>query len=271
MKSDAQFQYVRGQSRPGFPTLLAEYEAQSAQAIAAGSCELDLRYGPWPRQTFDFFSARGTPRATLIYFHAGYWQSRDKSTFRFIAPAFTAAGLHVALVNYPLCPEVSLPELVEAAKACVEPIGAHARKSSGSHNLPLILSGHSAGAHISLEIAMAQDRGIAGVIAMSGIYDLSPLVDTSLNDKLRLDSGSATACSPLHRVRANSAPALIVVGADETPAFLDQSQRFHAAWIQAGNRGSLHVAPDADHFVLLRQFSTFGKALFNRALEVADL
>lgn len=271
MKDDAQFQYVQGQSRPGLSDLLAEYEAESARAIAAGSCELDLRYGPWPRQTFDFFSARGTPRGTLIYFHAGYWQSRDKSTFRFIAPGFTAAGLNVALVNYPLCPEVSLPELVDAAKACVEPIGAHARKSAGSENLPLILSGHSAGAHISLEIAMARDCGIAGVIVMSGIYDLAPLVDTSLNDKLRLDLGSAKACSPLYRVRANSTAALIVVGADETPAFLDQSQRLHTAWMQAGNRGSLHVAQDADHFVLLRQFSTFGEKLFNRALEVADL
>lgn len=261
-----QFQYVHGQSRPGFASLLAEYEAQSLAAVAAGHCTLDQRYGPSERQTFDFFSARGRARGTLAYFHAGYWQSRDKSTFRFIAPAFADRGLNVALVNYPLCPSVSLPALVVAASACVPAIH-RLVAGAGAGPLPLILAGHSAGAHIAVELALKDEqaptlRAIDGVIAMSGIFDLAPLLQTSLNDNLRLDAASAAACSPLHRVRAHAAPMRVVVGEEETPAFIDQSRRLHEAWTGAGNCSALHVAPRADHFSLLRDFASPGSPLF---------
>lgn len=265
--NDPQFQYVQGQSRPGFQALLAAYEAESLAAVATESCVLDVRYGPLERQTFDFFAARGKARGTLAYFHAGYWQSRDKATFRFIAPAFTAAGLNVALVNYPLCPNVSLPELVEAARACVPAIRAHAAECDPDR-LPLVLSGHSAGAHIAVELALSDGRDIAGVVAMSGIFDLAPLVATSLNEKLQLDLAGAAACSPVHHVHAHAAPALIVVGEEETPAFIEQSRRFHSAWIDAGNRSALHIAPQADHFSLLRQFASPRDTLFKKVDDV---
>lgn len=271
--NDPQFQYVEGQSRASFPALLAEYEAESHAAVASESCALDVRYGPMERQTFDFFASRGKAQGTLAYFHAGYWQSRDKSTFRFIAPAFTAAGLNVALVNYPLCPSVSVPELVAAASACVPAIQAHAA-GGGSHRPPLVLSGHSAGAHIAVELALLDDcevstgPAIAGVIAISGIFDLAPLVETSLNDKLQLDAASATACSPVHRVRPHAAPALILVGKEETPAFIAQSRRLHDAWVDAGNRSALHLAPQADHFSLLRQIASPGSVALDKVRDI---
>ncbi|KWT92736.1 MULTISPECIES: alpha/beta hydrolase [unclassified Variovorax] len=260
---DLQFQYVEGQARASFAALLAEFEVESRVATTTGPCALDVRYGPLERQTFDFFTARGSPRGTLAYFHAGYWQSRDKWTFRFIAPAFTAAGLNVALVNYPLCPTVSLAELIEAAKACVPAIRARAGMGD-AHGVPLVLSGHSAGAHIAVELALADAKGIAGVIAMSGIFDLAPLVATSLNQKLQLDPAAAAACSPIHRIRAQLPPGLVVVGDEETPAFIEQSRRLHDAWKNAGNRSVLHVAPGADHFSLLRQFASPGGPLFEQ-------
>ncbi|KAF7957168.1 hypothetical protein AWV80_37135 [Cupriavidus sp. UYMU48A] len=153
--TDAEFQYVTGQSRPTFAALLSEFEARSAAAIHTENCRLDLAYGPAPRQRFDFFVAQGRPRGTLAYFHAGYWQSRDKASFRFIAPAFTRIGLHVALVNYPLCPAVSLGALIEAASASIGAIGAHAA-IDGQHAPPLVLAGHSAGGHIAVELALLE-------------------------------------------------------------------------------------------------------------------
>ncbi|VTU25062.1 alpha/beta hydrolase [Variovorax sp. PBL-E5] len=271
--NDPQFQYVQGQARETFPALLAAYEAESRAAVAAESCVLHVRYGPLERQTFDFFAARGRPRGTLAYFHAGYWQSRDKSTFRFIAPAFTAAGLNVALVNYPLCPDVSLAELVDATRASVPAIRAHAAAPGGA-SPPLVVAGHSAGGHIAVELALSRwpsaPDAIAGIAALSGIFDLVPLVATTLNDRLRLDEAGAMACSPLHRVRGGMVPALIAVGGAETPAFLRQSQRLHKAWTEAGNRSALHVEAEADHFSLLRQLASPGSALFASVLGLFD-
>ncbi|GAA4352541.1 alpha/beta hydrolase [Variovorax defluvii] len=261
---DPQYQYVQGQARPSFPALLADFQARSDAAAATSPCRLDLRYGPAQRQRFDLFPAHGRPRGIMAYFHAGYWQSRDKSLFRFIAPAYAEAGLHVALVNYPLCPEVSVAALVDAASACVPAIRAEA-----GDGLPLLLAGHSAGAHIAAELALRRSPAeppVAGVAALSGIYDLVPLVSTTLNEKLQLDADGARACSPLHRVRAAVAPALVAVGAAETPAFLAQARDFHRAWTGAGNPAVLHEEDGADHFSLLEAFASRGQRLFDRVL-----
>lgn len=267
--TNAEFQYVSGQGRPGFAALLAGFEAQSAASVKAADCRLDLRYGPAARQTFDFFAAPRQPRGTLVYFHAGYWQSRDKASFRFIAPAFTRLGLNVALVNYPLCPTVSLDALVEAASESLVAISASGA-AAGQCALPLVLSGHSAGGHIAVELALAQRTAIAGVIALSGIYDLAPLVETSLNRNLMLDAASAAKHSPLHRPKPGCAAALFAVGAQETPAFVKQSQRMCEAWQQVGNHGGLAVVPGADHFSLLQEFTAPQGMLSSRIVELLD-
>jgi arylformamidase len=93
---------------------------------------------------------------------------------------------------------------------------------------------------------------VGAIAALSGVYDLAPLIDTPLNDKLRLDPLTARALSPIHRVRAGMPPALFAVGGTETPAFLAQNEAMHTAWTKAGNRSACLVVPGADHFSLLQ-------------------
>ncbi|WP_394790930.1 alpha/beta hydrolase [Rhodoferax sp.] len=274
--SDAQFQYLSGQARPGFAQLLPHFEVLSALAASAG--RLDIRYGEAERECFDFFAAQGTPRATLVYFHAGYWQSRDKAMFRFIAPAFTRLGLHVALVNYPLCPHVSLAHLLDAARRAVLAVDAHAQGlQPDGQSLPLLACGHSAGAHIAVELALADgsnhavpSRSIDGVVAISGVYDLAPLLDTSLNTLLGLDADSAQRYSPLGRVGPLAPPALFAVGATETPAFLEQSQAMHAAWLGAGHGSTLQLVADTDHFTVLEQLVLTDSPLQQSVVALVD-
>lgn len=274
--NDAEFQYLTGQARPGFPALFEDFERRSADAIQGSACELDLRYGPAERCTFDFFDAGPAARGVLMYLHAGYWQWRDKAGFRFIAPALVRRGLHVAMVNYPLCPTVSLAELTDTVRTAVPAVLGRADAA-----LPLVAMGHSAGGHLAMEMALTDwsARGlpmatVAGVIALSGLYDLAPLVQTSLNENLRLDAQSAAAASPLYRAAPGGPPLLLAAGADETPAMREQSRRMHEVWLAMGNPSVLHEEPHADHFSLLQRLvaphSALGQQvdlLLDRALD----
>ena len=257
---DATAEYLTGQMRPHFPALMEDFQRES-DAIA--STAADVRYGPNPRQAFDFLQSRAPWRGTLAYFHAGYWQTRDKSLFRFIAPALMEHGVDVAMVGYPLCPDVTLPELVQATRAAVPTILAHAA-ALGRGGGGLVAAGHSAGAHIAAELALSDWGGpspVTAVVALSGVYDLEPLVGTPLNDRLRLDAATARAMSPLHRVRGGLPPALFAVGRSETAAFQRQNAAMHAAWLAAGNPGTCLVVDGADHFTLLRDLQQPGALL----------
>lgn len=233
--------------RPSQAALFERFAQNNDRALAEGAPQLDLPYGPHPRQTLDLFRTAEPRKGVVAYFHAGYWQSRDKSQFRFLAPPLTADGFDVALVNYPLSPEAGVVDIVTAAAAS---LGALARLTDGA---PQILVGHSAGAHLAVELAVNPPPGvnIAGIVPISGVFDLEPLVETTLNAKLGLDAASARAASPLHRAMPGAPPALFAVGELETQAFRDQTAAMAAAWAAAGNPACEITVAGADHFSVL--------------------
>jgi len=243
--------YLTGQLHPSQAGLLAAFAAEGQEAVAAYAPLLDVAYGGHEREVFDLFLSPKPWRGTVAYFHAGYWQGRDKAQFRFLAVPFMAAGIDVALVNYPLCPDVSLRQLVGSAQRSIPAILQTVRgKGRGGDNF--IAAGHSAGGHIAVELALA-GAPVSAVVAISGVYELAPLLGTSLNDKLRLDAAEARAMSPLHRVAGALPPALFIVGGLETPEFRAQSEAMHLAW-RAGGASAYRQVEGADHFSVLRHF-----------------
>jgi arylformamidase len=255
-QDSAEFQYVTGQMRESFGPLLADFEQRNTRALALPHWELDMPYGAHARQVMDVRPADGKALGTLVYFHAGYWQSRDKSQFRFLAPAFNAMGFDTVLVNYPLCPEVSVASIVASAAQALRQVAVH--QSARGRFAPIVLCGHSAGAHLAIELALQTALGLrtsslplAGVVGISGVYDLQPLLTSSLNIRLNLNTSAALDCSPTHRVQPGCAPALFIWGETETPAFHSQSQNMARLWQQQGNAAQCSVVPDADHFSVL--------------------
>ena len=247
-----QFEYIEGQLRPAHAALFAHIAAENDRAVIEGQPTLDIAYGRHPRQTLDLFRTPRRRRGVVGYFHAGYWQSRDKSGFRFLAPPLVADGFDVAIINYPLSPDMGVNDIVVAASASLAALAAL------TENAPLILVGHSAGAQIAVELGMyahTDDWKVAGVMAISGVFDLAPLIDTSVNEKLALDAVAARAASPLHRVVSGAPPVLFAVGALETRAFRDQTARMSEAWAGAGNANAHVTVPDADHFSILNELS----------------
>ena len=255
--SSPEYQYLSGQMREGFAGLFQDFEQRNAQALALPHWALDVPYGEHPRERFDFRPTDGLSRGTWVYWHAGYWQTRDKAQFRFLAPRFNALGWDAALINYPLCPEVQVSDIVRSAARALAAVLAH----QAARGVParVVLCGHSAGAQLAIEVAMpaavSTPARIAGVIGVSGVFDLRPLVHTTLNARLQLDAASAEAASPCLRARAGVAPALFVLGATETPAFHAQTQAMAEAWQAQGNPTQVLAVAGADHFSVLDHLS----------------
>ncbi|MBO1325075.1 alpha/beta hydrolase [Acetobacter sp. TBRC 12305] len=289
------YQYMTGQAQPSYAELLPGFEARSAAVreagLANGTAFVDIAYASAPRCQFDLFIAHtpasAVPSGAVLYLHAGYWQSRDKSQFSFLAPAFNAMGQDVAIANYPLCPDVTVANIsVVLRRAVVAVLSRLARMGRGQDRLTII--GHSAGAHLAVELALADwDRPllagdstlqadttlrgpacpVRAIVGLSGVYDLRPLLQTPLNDKLCLNAETARVASPVLRVHPVGVPALFAVGTKETQAFHAQTDIMAHAWRQAGmGADTLHVS-GADHFSLLDDIAGQG-ALFTAIRQV---
>lgn len=251
--------FVTGQWRAHWPDILARLEAAGAVVAASPGFAADVAYGPHPRQRYDLLPGRGAVRGIVAYFHPGYWQMRDRTIGRCVLPVFANLGFDAATVGYPLAPEASVGEITEAVRAVVPSLLAETRRRHG-RALPIVAAGHSAGAHLAVELATTDwaARGlapspIAAVVALSGVYDLEPLIATTLNAALRLDEASARAASPIHRAGALGAPALFAVGAAETAAFRDQNARMGEVWRAAGHPARTFESDGDDHFSLIER------------------
>jgi arylformamidase len=54
------------------------------------------------------------------WFHyGGYWQRGDKLIYSFIAAPFLDADVNVAIIGYPLCPQVSMTDLVSKVRQAI--------------------------------------------------------------------------------------------------------------------------------------------------------
>ncbi len=243
---------------PDHLTIFERWRHDSIHFRETTPCMLDIAYGSEPRHKLDLFHAKN-PRGTVVFIHGGYWRSLDKSDFSFIAKPFIDAGLSVAAINYRLCPGVPISEVVEDCRQAL----AWIIGNGTAHNLPverIALAGHSAGGHL-VAMLYATDwrqrqcdvRGIIGGMALSGVYDLEPLIHCSMNVDLKLNHHTARASSPIKLESTLTVPLYLAVGADESRAFREQSRLLSVAWPK------ICAAPEeilsANHFTVVDFFA----------------
>lgn len=215
---------------PGHLQFFARWEKDSAYARdTLEGARLDIPYGPDARHRIDYFPAKA-PRGLLVFFHGGYWRTLDKRSFSWLAPAWVAEGITFAAVNYRLCPDVGIPDIVDDCRVALNAVAA---LQPG----PIALCGHSAGGHLTAAMLATDPAAftfevarLAGGVAVSGIVDFAPLLAFSANAQLRLTEASALALSTAVARPAIAAPLVVAVGAQETSEFIRQSQLLADAW-----------------------------------------
>jgi len=269
-----EYEYNNMARRPDAPELIAGLAERSAAYRGQADALLDCRYGDHERERIDIFRC-GRPQAPLfVYVHGGYWQRGDKSIYSYLAEAFNAAGVDVAIVGYPLCPEVSMTQLVASIRAAL----AWLWRNGAGHGLNvarLNLCGHSAGGHLTA-MALATDwPGIGddlppdllqSAIPISGLYRLQPLLPTTISHALHLTPAEVDELSPASLAAAVDAPLLVVVGGGETGEFFTQADSLVAAWSRPGLEIQRHDDPGADHFDVIVNLGDSSSELFRRVL-----
>ncbi len=256
--------------------MLARHQAETAAALTASDLIVtrDLRYGPAPRSCLDIVRPGGVgPFPCLVFVHGGFWQEGSKAGSGFAARALARHGWASALVGYSLTPNVHVVDIIAeiaAALACLQRV-------SGDHTLDpaqLTMAGHSAGGHLvaALIAGLGGDdaaASISGALLVSGVYDLAPVAASYVNDLARLDPAAVKALSPLARRPLGDVPVHILVGADEPPAFLEQSKSLAQAWSPHLSALTSRQAPGRDHFDVLDELADPASPSFKCLMEMS--
>jgi arylformamidase len=268
---DYEREYNNRMRVPEHADITPRWQAASAAYRQVAQAELDLPYGPKERHRFDLFRAGAAEAPLVVYIHGGYWQRGDRKDYSFVAKDLNAAGLDVALPSYTLCPAVSVMEIVAELRLSLAAIW----QKTKTHP---VVTGHSAGGHLTGAMAATDWSRIAGVppdlvraaVAISGVFDLSPLVGTSINDLVHLDAETARAASPLSWPPPRRGHAFVAaVGGDESSEFLRQSREVADRWGRAGVASECLVVPGTNHFTVVDELTKPASALFTCVARLA--
>jgi arylformamidase len=272
-------QYNARATVPDITPMLNEYASVSAQARATLPCALNVAYGPHPDETLDIFPAQGKrPGPVLIYLHGGYWRLLSKDDSSFMAPTLTRAGITVVAVNYSLAPAVTLDHIVDQTRRAVAWVHQHIGQHHGDGRR-LVIAGSSAGGHLAAMV-LARDwqenygmdsTAIAGAVLLSGLYDLTPLVDTHINEWMHLSLEDARRNSPIFALPDHRPPILVSYGSNETAEFKRQSHDYLAAWQTSGAQAEYVEMPNTNHFDLVLHLNRFESPLVQKLLKLLGL
>ena len=244
----------------------------SAQARSQMPELKSLRYGDAPRALIDYFpapsNANAKPPGLMVFIHGGYWQELSKDESSFLAPAWHAAGFAHAAIGYTLAPQASLAEIVAQCKAALAYLGDHAARLHHDAQR-IVVAGSSAGAYLAAACAADPSLSIAGIAAISGIYDLRPLVGTSINQALQLTMQDAARLSAMTAASAR-VPAVIAWGEMETAAFKQQSGSLAEHFKSMGQNCTAIEIPSRNHFDVVHELGDASSAVFKAALKLFD-
>lgn len=271
-------QYDVRRGVPDHSQIFARWAETSAHARSIWPCALDVRYGKGEKQALDVFLSPGPSRALLMYFHGSNWRSLDKSDFSFLAPALAEAGATVVMVNYDFVPKVTVADIVEEAREAVVWLLRNAGHY-GAHPGKLFVAGHSMGAYLVAMLFVTDwnrvysglpPRVIKGGLAVSGIYDLAPLVETSMNADFRLTMDRARALSPVYMAPRVKAPLAVAVGGEESSEFRLQTELLVERWKESLRIEQVPM-PGFHHLSVIEELGRKGSALHTAAIRLMGL
>lgn len=265
---DPEAEYNNRARVPDHPAVMAGWLRDAAAwREASPAAELGLAYGPGERERLDLFwpDATGRDAPVAVFIHGGYWMALGREWMSHCARGLNGQGVAVAIPSYDLCPGVTVGTIVAQMRAACAML--HRR-----HGRRLLALGHSAGGQLAammlasdwraLDPALPADL-VPAALPISGVFELEPLLPTTVGAALGITPAEALAQSPRFLPRPPGAIHCLV-GGEESGEYIRQSRDMAAAW-----GGSVELAAGANHFTVIAPLADPASSLVAHAKRLA--
>ncbi|WP_343653028.1 alpha/beta hydrolase [Herbaspirillum sp.] len=241
---------------PNFAEVIARYRTDSAAARAQFPPRTE-HYGPGD-ETLDIFSPPvtqpGRKLPVMVFVHGGAWRALSKDDASAPAGTFVSNGCLYVALNFSNIPVVRLPEMAKQCQQAILWLYANIERFGGDSNR-IFVSGHSSGGHLCAVLLTtdwpslgAPKDVIKGGVAMSGMYDLYPVMKSSRSSYIKLLGDEMAELSPMRHLDKIRCPVIVVSGDKESPEFKRQAADFATALAGMGMLKQRFILADCNHF-----------------------
>jgi arylformamidase len=211
---------------PGGDQYAAKWSEKAAafRASCGDNVLPDLDYGKGPRQKFDLFLPTSRPKGLLVFIHGGYWIRFGRENWSHLAAGTLANGWACSMPSYGLAPDFTISEMTVEILASI-------KEASTKVSGPVVVAGHSAGGHLAARMACTDvPSGVVRSIPISPLVELAPLMETDMQQKLRLTAAECRTESPARLAKQVDCGVHVFVGGNERPAFLWHARHLSESW-----------------------------------------
>lgn len=269
-------QYNNRLQVPDHAIHLERWETLSRQTEKMYPVVKDIAYGELSRERLDIYPSLKSDSKTLIFIHGGYWRNLDKATFQFVARAFHSYNITTVLITYPLAPEVSIDQVVSSCRKAVHWVQENISQYNGDPH-EIYIAGHSAGGHLAVMMMTANEKNlnlnadvIKGVCSMSGLFNLTPIQLSDVNETLKMDEAMTSQNSPVQLEPITKCPLILAVGADETDEYKDQSEELYKNWKEKILVQLLQI-PGLNHYSIVEDLLTINSSLHKAMRQLMNI
>ncbi|XP_073941700.1 kynurenine formamidase isoform X2 [Choristoneura fumiferana] len=237
--------------------------------------KLEIEYGPTANQRLDIFGTDLPNDAPILVFvHGGFWQELNREISRYPVQPLHRCRVKTVVVGYDLCPNATLPEIVNQIQNAAKFVFEYAEKLNARG---VYFAGHSAGAHLVAKLLAGADfldntpgsNRLQGAFLVSGVYDLRDVVHTSVNEAVQLPSEWAIPLSPqfdsYSHLQTSRIRLYILAAQNDSPTFKKQSREFYELLHNhcLMQNMYLEIKDDMDHFDIVECFAKDNNYLKN--------
>ncbi len=261
-QEELNYQYSPREAVPEHPVWKAHWSLFSEHARTKYKTVSRISYGSSPGQTVDIFPAKKTNAPINIFIHGGFWRFLDSFDHSLIAPAIVDSGGACVLVNYDLCPQISLHQVIDQVRYALKWVYDNADLVNGDRD-KIYISGHSAGGHLASMMCVSEHLEtlglprnlIKGATIVSAMLDLEPILFIPGSEDLLIEKEDCKVLSPVHNPPDPSIELVIAVGGLETSEWIRQTEDMIAILKQQGSKFSFHKPEYDQHYSILFSMS----------------
>lgn len=215
-----------------------------------------VTYGAHDRYRLDVYRplASDTDGPIVVFLYGGGWKSGDRRTYRFVGSALASRGITTVIPDYRLFPEVRFPSFVDDAALAYDWTWRNIA-NQGEKPRPVIVFGHSAGAHTGA--LLAYDRRYlarasqpsappAAFIGLAGPYAFDPTTWPTTK-AIFATVADADQARPVAFADNKAPPTLVMHGLDDEIVRLWNTRTLTEALTGAGVKVEKREFPDVGH------------------------
>lgn len=256
---------------PAYAEYFERWERLSRQTENQHTVVKDISFGSHEKERMDIYPSATPHSRVIVFLHGGYWHLLDKSMFHFLADHYLSHSVTTVLVNYPLAPHAGISEIVLSCRKALRWLYSNVEGFNGDP-AQLFVIGHSAGGHLASMMMVDKEMNfIKGIVSLSGIFRLEPVMRSYVNDAIGMNKKMADNNSPVFLDPAVECPLLLATGMEESDEFKNQSDELYNRWKRKSGNVELIQVPGKNHYSILDSVVEKNNEIHNAVMRLLNL